>query len=172
MNKLSTQVDDAQSIINRQDATIANLEQALAGLTEDLELQKKLNKEIKKERKRQELEIVKHQTKAEQLERCLEYMPQNHNKQTSFVTSDISSQNLTMNEETAQLDPTMSFDVYVPELHYFNNSMMQTSMNEQQILHKPNFVSPDTSQVEIEPDDIYNISLQQTDEKVRRGHLN
>ena len=84
----------------------------------------------------------------------------------------MSSQNLTINEETAQLDPTMSFDVYVPELHYFNNSMMQSSMNEQQILHQPNFVSPDTSQVEIEPDDIYNKSLQQTDEKVRKGHLN
>jgi hypothetical protein len=60
MNKLSKQVDDAQSIIKSQDCTIARLKNDLAGVSEDLELQKKLNKEIKKERNRQELEIVKH----------------------------------------------------------------------------------------------------------------
>ena len=60
MNKLSKQVDDAQSIIKSQDCTIARLQNDLAGVSEDLELQKKLNKEIKKERNRQELEIVKH----------------------------------------------------------------------------------------------------------------
>ena len=60
MNKLSKQVDDAQSIIKSKDCTIARLKNDLAGVSEDLELQKKLNKEIKKERNRQELEIVKH----------------------------------------------------------------------------------------------------------------
>lgn len=58
----------------------------------------------------------------------------------------------------------MPFDVYVPEMHYYNSKIVATD-EQQLILHQPNFVSPDTSQAEIEPDDIYNKSLQQTDEK-------
>lgn len=86
MNKLSTQVDDSQSIIKRQDTAIIQLKRDLAGVTDDLEFQKKLVEEIKEEKQRQQIEIVKQQTKAEQLERCLEFIPQ-----PQHSTSELSS---------------------------------------------------------------------------------